>query len=66
MVRETVPRWVVAKYRPLYTNTLDARHFGAMFSEERNSTMFDRPVTRPDTDIGAWSRRWGMGSSVPV
>lgn len=58
MVRESVPNWGVAEYMRLYPNTLDERRFVAMFSEGRNSTMFDFKVVHRSTNIGSWSRRW--------
>lgn len=42
----------------MYPNTLDARRFGAMFSDEQNCTMFSRLGDRRYTDIGAQNRRW--------
>lgn len=37
---------------------LDARWFSAMFSNDRNATMYDRRSVKRDTDISSWNRRW--------
>lgn len=58
VMRESVPRWNVAKNRRLYLETFHARHFVAMFSGGRNSTMFDRVRLCHYTDIGDWIRKW--------
>lgn len=57
VVRETVPHLDVAVYRRLNPNTLDATCFVAMFSDGRNSAMFDRLGICSDTYIGAWNPR---------
>lgn len=57
VMRETAPQWHVAVYRLLYPNSLHARRFGSMFSDGRNSPMYDRMMVHRDTDIGCWNRR---------
>lgn len=56
-VRETLLHWDEAEYRRLYSNMLDARCFGAVFSDRWNFMMFDCLGIRRDTDISAWKRR---------
>lgn len=71
VVRETVPRWDVARYRRLYPNTLDARRLGAMFSNERISRLLDCLEICRDTNTGAWNQRsasvwkWCVGTVAP-
>lgn len=43
-------------FRHLYPNTMDARQFGAVFSDGRNLTMCDRMGVCRDTDNGGQNR----------
>lgn len=53
VLRETEAHGVVAEYRRLYSNLHDARRFGAMLSDGRNSRMFDRLGICRVIDFGA-------------
>lgn len=48
----------VPKYKKCYRDKLDARRFGATFSDEAITFMFDRRNVRRDTDVGAWNWQW--------
>lgn len=46
LLRETVPYWDEAEYRRLCPNKLDAKRFGAIFSDVLVSTVLDRRGAR--------------------
>lgn len=57
-VCESLPHWNAAEYRRLYPNTLDARCFGALFSDGGDSPKFNRLGVRGDADVGTCNWRW--------
>lgn len=55
-VRKTVPHSEVTECRLLYSNTLDAGRFGAMFSDGRSFTMLNRQGS-----VATWTSVLGIG-----
>lgn len=67
-----VPSRTITEYKTGYADRLDARQFGAWFSDRGNLFMFVRGNVRQDRDIGAWNwrgtlfRRWCTATSLDV
>lgn len=67
VVRQAVLHWDVAEYRRLYLSMLDARCFGAKFSDEQKSRMYGRMGSNAARKLATEVKgRRALGRGMPL